>query len=300
MSTPSLFEGGNSLVNSDLFKSLIGMNDTLIGGGFGTTRRISIKGNKFREMLNGEQVNVSKAEEMNIVIVDAAPVSRTFYAGSYDPNADAVPPICWSMDTQVPAPDVKEPVASRCADCPNNVKGSGQGNTRACRFSQRLAIAIEGKLDTVYQMQIPATSIFGDAKQNAMPMQGYARFLKAHNTPVIAVVTEMRFDEDSEVPKLFFRPIRPLTEDELKQVIELRDSEDTKRAVTFTVSQTDHVEALPAPVEEKPKPAAKKAAKVVEEEDDTPAPIKVTKKAPPPTNDEEDLSKLIGDWDDDA
>jgi hypothetical protein len=298
MTTPTLFQGGNSLVNSDLFKSLLTLNDTLVGGGFGTTRRISLKGSKFRELLNGEQVNVSKDEAMNIVIVDAAPVARTYYEGQYDPNADAVPPTCWSADTQVPSPDVQNPQSPRCADCQWNVKGSGQGNTRACRYSQRLAIAIEGKLDTIYQLQIPATSIFGETKNNAMPMQGYARYLKAHSTPVIAVVTDMRFDEDSDVPKLFFRPVRALSEEELEQVVAMRDHEDTKRAVTFTVSQTDHVHELPAPeaVEEEA-PKAKAKAKPVKEED-APPPIKVTKKTPPPPTEEEDLSAIMGDWDD--
>ena len=84
--------------------------------------------------------------------------------------------------------------AARCMDCPQNIKGSGQGESRACRFSQRLAVLLEGAMDTVYQLQLPATSIFGEAKDGKMGMQAYAKYLKAHKTPSIAVVTQAYFD----------------------------------------------------------------------------------------------------------
>ena len=159
MGEMTLFGGNNPLVNSDLFKALQEMNKTLAGGGGGGGKRISIKGNKFRMIVGGEQVSVSKSDEINIVVVNAAPVSRTFYEGSYDSNNPSAPS-CWSTDTRVPAPEV--PAAQRkaasCAQCPMNIKGSGQGNSRACRFNQRLAITLEGKPDEVYQLQLPATS----------------------------------------------------------------------------------------------------------------------------------------------
>ena len=306
MSELALFKG-NALANSDLFKSLQGINDNLAGGGSGgTNRRISLKGSKFREIVNGEQVNVSKDESMNIVVVDAAPVSRTYYAGEYDPNK-VVPPTCWSKDTQTPAAEVPEEnrQAAKCIDCPMNVKGSGQGNSRACRFSQRIAVAIEGKLGTVYQLQLSATSIFGEAKNKKMPMQAYARFLRAHDTPAIAVITEMYFDEDSDVPKLFFKPVRPLSEEELEQVVELRDAPETKKAIDLTVYQTDTENA---PAKEKKAalfqdeaPAPKKVEEPVEEDDEEEeSPKKIVKKSKPaPKEDDDGLSDLVSAWDDD-
>lgn len=305
-----LFGGANPLANSELFKSLQGTEDNLTGGAGGTYRRISIKGGKFREILNGEQVRVSKEDTMNIVIIDAAPVHRTYFEGTYDPSADAVPPACWSPDTEAPDPSIESPQATRCGDCPQNVKGSGQGNTRACRYSQRLAVVIEGDLGTVYQFQIPATSIFGDAKENAMPMQGYARFLKAHDTPAIAVVTEMRFDEDAEVPKLYFRPVRPLDETELGEVVALRDTSEVKDALEFTVSQTDGVAELPAPEETKAETVTElfpdadekkerpKKAKPKAKEEPVEEPTKVVKKVAEAPPESEDLSDLVSGWDD--
>src|SRR6056300_1029078 len=245
MSDMALFEG-NSLVSSDLFKSLQDVDDNLAGGSSGSgPRRISIRGGRFREMVGGEQVNVKSDGFLNVVIVNAAKISRTYYAGQYDPENPSGPS-CWSPDTQAPDPNVPSDTrqASKCMDCPQNIKGSGQGESRACRFGQRIAVALEGQMDTVYQFQLPATSIFGDAKDGKMGMQAYAKYLRAHKTPSIAVVTQITFDENSATPKLLFKAVRPLSEEELQQAVASKDSEDAIKAITLTVSQTDKVQAI--------------------------------------------------------
>jgi hypothetical protein len=186
-----------------------------------------------------------------------------------------------------------------------------------------LAVAIEGDLDKIYQFQIPATSIFGEAKENALPMQGYARLLKEHKTPVAAVVTQMRFDPDAEVPKLYFSPVRPLEEAELTQVVELRDSEQVKHALEMTVSQTDGVQGAGIPVDRAGRPmedadgnklsiaereaAAEREDKNVKElfpdakkDEEVAEPKKMQKKTvAPPSEDSDDLSSIVGEWDDD-
>jgi len=296
---------GNALVNSDLFKSLLDMNKKMAGGTGAAGRRISIRGGKFRMLVDGEQVSVSKSDTMNMVILNAADVARTYYEGTFDAENPSAPK-CWSADTRAPAPEVpaEDRMADRCADCPMNIKGSGQGESRACRFSQRLAVALEGELDTVYQLQLPATSIFGTATGNNMGLQAYVKFLSAHNTPAIAVMTEMRFDEDANTPKLYFRPVRGLEESELPTVLEARDGEDAKKAITFTVSQTDKVEKPKAEkpkVEPKAEPKPAKA-KVEEPEDEEviEEPKKVSKakaEAPEPKTADK-LASIIDGWDD--
>jgi hypothetical protein len=296
---------GNALVNSDLFKSLLDMNKKMAGGTGAAGKRISIRGSKFRMIVDGEQVSVSKSDTMNMVILNAADIARTYYEGAFDPENPSAP-TCWSLDTRAPAAEVPEEnrQASRCADCPMNVKGSGQGDSRACRFSQRLAVALEGDLETVYQLQLPATSIFGEAKGNEMGLQAYIKFLSAHNTPAIAVMTEMRFDEDATAPKLYFRPVRGLEEDELRMALEARESEAATKAITFTVAQTDGVKAKDA---EKPKAKAEKPkveTKRVEVEDvidEDEEPKKVTKVKSEPKVEEKSADKLasiIDGWDD--
>ena len=316
MSEVDMFKG-NSLVSSDLFAKLKDLNDNLSGGaGSGSqNRRISLRGGKFRQVVNGDEMRVSKNDSMEMVIIDAAKIARTYYKGTYDPK-NPEPPVCWSADTNAPAADVPEDQrqATRCMDCPQNVKGSGMGNGRACRFSQRLAIAFPQKLGEVYQLQLPATSIFGEAKDNKMPMQAYAKFLRANDMPAIALVTEMYFDENSEVPKLFFKPVRPLTDEELEKALEMREHEDTQRAVTMTVAQTDgvqKVEVQDAPKKAAPKPAAKPRANAIEAEEPEPEveveaaeevvsePKKARKKAEPPPADDADLADIVDSfWDD--
>jgi len=302
MSEVDMFKG-NSLVSSDLFAKLKDLNDNLSGGaGSGAqNRRISLRGGKFRQVVNGEEMRVSKNDSMEMVIIDAAKIARTYYKGTYDPK-NPEPPVCWSADTNAPAADVPEDQrqAARCMDCPQNIKGSGAGQGRACRFSQRLAIAFPQKLDEVYQLQLPATSIFGESKDGKMPMQAYAKFLRANDMPAVAIVTEMYFDENSEVPKLFFKPVRPLTEEELEKAIEMREHQDTKRAITMTVAQTDGVQKVTVQ-EEAPKPAPKKRVNAIKAEvEDEPVeePKKVAKKTEPPPA-EDDLGDIVDSlWDD--
>ena len=293
MSDMTLFEG-NSLVSSDLFKKLQETDDNLTGGSGGIkSHRISLRGGRFRELVNGEQVNVKSDGFLNVVVINAAKLSRTYYKGAYDAENPSAP-TCWSPDTQTPSADVpKDQIqASRCMDCPQNIKGSGQGESRACRFSQRLAILLEGQMSTVYQLQLPATSIFGEARDGNMGMQAYAKYLKAHKTPSIAVVTQMSFDENSDTPKLFFKAVRPLNEGELNQAVSMKDSEDAIKAITLTVSQTDGVQA-------------KRDGAVQEDEVDirepVPAPKKVAKKkeVAAPSDEEADLASIVDDWDDD-
>jgi len=298
MSDLELFKG-NSLVSSDLFKSLQSTADNLAGGaGGGGMRRISFRGGRFRELVGGEQVNVNNSGSLNVVILDAAKVSRSYYAGTYDPE-NPTPPTCWSADTQTPAPDVpaEQRQASRCGDCPMNVRGSGQGDTRACRYAQRIAVAIEGQYDKVYQAQLSAISVFGKAVDGKMPMQAYANYLNAHKAPPSAVVTEMYFDENSDVPKLFFKAARPLEESELKEVIELREHPDVQKAITMSVSQSDGAQKS-APAPKKSNNVLEKAAPV--EADDAPVeePKKVNKKEEVKASDD-DLGDLVDAWDDD-
>lgn len=306
MSDMTIFES-SGVVSSELFESLKEVNDNLLSGAptGNRPRRISISGGKFREIVGGEQVAVSKEDKKNIIIVNAAPISRTFYANEYDPEK-VEPPACWSADTNTPAKEVPEDQrqAARCMDCPQNIKGSGQGQSRACRFAQRLAVVLEEDLDNIYQIQLPATSIFGDVKNGNMPMQAYARHLAEHKAPAIAIVTEMSFDENSSTPKLFFKPVRPLSEEEMNKVLALKDHQDTIRAITLTVSQTDGVQK----VEHKGlfSEAKEEVVKVeaVEAEAKTEAeavsePKKVVKKStPPPSEDSVDLKDIVDDWDD--
>ena len=297
MSEMTLFKGGlpDYLKGADdATNSLAGTGD----GGLGA-RRISIKGGVFREFIGGKEYRVSEERSMNVIIIKAAPkVSRIFYSGSYV-EGETVSPTCWSSDSQRPDEKSKEKQSATCLTCAQNIKGSGQGESRACRYQQRLAVVVDGEVDKgeVYQLVLPPTSVFGDGEKGKHPLQAYARHLKNHGTPITGVVTEMRFDTASPTPKLVFKPVRPVTEDEFLKITELKDSAEALAAITLTVAQTDGVK-------DKPKPAlTKQVAKVetvesIEAEVDA---IEEPKKTPPKkasVANEPSLDSLVSEWDD--
>ena len=99
----------------------------------------------------------------------------------------------------------------------------------------------------------------------------------------------MRFDTASPTPKLVFKPVRPVTEEEFLKVQELKDSDEAIKAVTLTVAQTDGVK-------DKPKPALAKPV-AVEVEAEVEEPKKAAPKKPAVAN-EPSLDSLVGEWDD--
>jgi hypothetical protein len=113
-----------------------------------------------------------------------------------------------------------------------------------------------------------------------MPLQAYAKFLGSHGLPITAVVTEMRFDTQSATPKLTFKAVRPLEEDEMKTAQEKGQSADAKNAIASNPALLDGAKprAVSAP-EEQPK-------EEVEAE-----PTKRPKKAAP-----KDVSEILDSW----
>jgi hypothetical protein len=200
-------------------------------------------------------------------------------------------PTCWSNDGV--APDIKseQPQSSKCASCSQNIKGSGQGDSRACRFSQRLAVLLENDIrGDIYQLTLPAQSIFGAAENGKMPLQSYAKFLGSHGLPVTAVVTEMRFDTASATPRLTFKAVRPLNEEELAMTQDKGQSAEAKSAIAATAEQLDGATKVSAPPAVEA-PAPKAEPKVEAEAVETAEPTKRTKKAAP-----KDVADILDDW----
>jgi hypothetical protein len=268
----------------------------LMGGG-GGVKRISIKGGVFRMIVGGEEVARNEDRAMNIVIVAAAPkVSRKFYEGVYEEGSKGGPK-CWSADGERPDTSVKNPQASACASCPQNVKGSGQGDSRACRYEQRLAVVLENDISgSVYQLVLPAASVFGKGESGKWPLQTYAQMIGSKGVPITSVVTEMRFDTGAATPRLTFKPARWLETNEFMEAMEQGKTSDAIKAITLTVYQADASKDEPAPVAEKPKTVA--APKVEEpEEDEEPKKVS-TKKAQEEPAPKAKINSILSEWDD--
>lgn len=269
----------------------VGLNDLtkslLSGGGGSGNKRISIRGKKFRLVVDGEELSTIKQDHLDVVIVNATKdVSRTYYSRAYDPKAEAAPPDCWSKDGNAPDPSVESPQASRCDGCPQNIKGSGQGNSRACRFSKRIAIALADDLNGgVYQLSLASTSIFGGEDIKDMPFNKYVKYVAAQGHSIDTLVTTIYFDDDSDSPRVFFIPRRFLTRDEYMVTSKLGKSQEAINAISMTVSQSDQ-SAKPAQLE---KPKAQPIEVSVEE----PTVRKTAKKEEAPVSSKSDLSDIL-------
>jgi hypothetical protein len=296
-----------------------------LAGGVSTSgmKRVSIKGGVFRLLSGGKEIAAIDERFLDVIVVKAAPkVSRIFYAGGYDKDAAAAPPDCTSVDGDKPDAGVRNKQSSSCTTCPQNIAGSGTGQSRACRYQQRLAVVLANNPDgDVLQVTLPATSIFGKEDGDKRPLQAYARYMAAQTPPVNldAIVTRMKFDTKAESPKLIFSPVRWLTDEEYETSQNQANSKDAEKAVAVTPAAADGVSS-PAPLAiegkrpmgeltkeedapvyeeiiEKTKPKAKAKAVEVEAEEE-PEVRKATAKVESVPAKKNKLADIVADWDD--
>jgi hypothetical protein len=255
----------------------------LAGSSGASGKRISIRGGVFRLIADGKEVAAVEERYLDVVIINAAPkVARTYYVGAYDENKVA-PPDCWSTNGDKPDASVREPQFANCANCPQNAKGSGQGESRACRYSQKLAVLLANDIEgDVMQLSLAATSLFGKAEGENRPMQEHSRWLIAQGIDPTMLITRLKFDTKAATPKLFFKPMRWLTDDEYAVTKAKGESEDAIKAITMSVFAQDGGTTVAAPAAFAGKPpvsrdTSKTAPAPQAEEDEPPAPAPVVK-----------------------
>jgi len=282
MSDITLFQSNNlpdylkEVELDDLTKSLAGNT---------STKRISIRGGVFRLMVSGEEVAKNENRAMNVVIVNGGrDIARQYYEGKYVAG-EASAPDCWSNDGKRPDASIESPQGETCEGCPQNVKGSGNGDSRACRFQQRLAVLLADDIGgDIYQLTLPSTSIFGRGDVDKMPFQQYAKYVGSQGKNINTLITEMRLDSDSDTPKLTFKPVKFLTREQWETAREKGDSPAAKAAIAQTPATTDGVKKkISAPVK-------------VEKTEDVSEPIKRTAKKDIEPAAKKDFSEVISSW----
>ena len=289
MSNMTLFKSGS--VIPDYLREAADATTKDIAGSSGG-KQISIKGGVWRMVVGGEEVAKNEDRAMNFVVIASGKgVTRTFYADKYEEGKD-IKPACWSAEGVVPNEEVKNPQAKTCATCPQNIEGSGDGKARACRYSKRLAVALENDIGgNIYRLSVPAKSYFGRAEGEKMPLQAFGKFLSGHGIPITGIVTEARFDTAEAVPVLKFRAVRPLTKEEWELGKAQSQTEDARQAIELKMvpSKAESTPALPHAFKEAP--AVKEAAEEVAE------PVKRTSakpKAEAPVA--KNVSDILSDW----
>jgi hypothetical protein len=278
----SIFASSNNVVISGERK-LSKLAQTLAASSM--MRRIQTNTNgTFKRLVNGEQVGNAVRGELDVIIVGALPqVSRVYYAQKYDPNAEPTAPNCWSNLGEAPEKGASDPQHSNCADCPMNVKGSGENGGKACRYQRRISLLVAGDPSgDIYQFNIPSKSLFGKGSGNVHPFESYIKFLIANGESPDNVVTKISYDDNADSMELLFSPVRNISDAEYAMVVAAQARPEAEGYTKITVSQVDGVTKAPPkaePVKEAPKP---KVIRTEDPDDDAPAPAPAQTKAKAP------------------
>lgn len=281
MSNVTLFKGNSAPVIPDELRGVLGSNslfDLAKGAGF-SSRRISIRGNKFRMEVNGEEVATTN-DNIDVIILGASPsFLRQWYSRPFDPK-DTSPPDCWSNDNVKPHEHSVNPQAQACQKCPKNIAGSGVGTAKACQTKVNIAVVLANNIENgdIFEMTIPAKSIFTKFDQATQRggLLGYSNFLASHNTDPRVVVTRISFDAESSTPLLWFSGVSYVPSELMAVTVAKSETEEAKRAIVFNYPKPKAEEgpqaAVAAPLQPSPAsapPTAPKsmdnAAKILEE-----------------------------------
>jgi hypothetical protein len=287
-----------TILNQDLpdFLQTAGVSDlTKQLAGKSGVRRIVPKNGIFRKTVGGEEMGKIKGS-LNAVIVNASPhVGRIYYAEAWTPDAAPTAPDCFSNDGRTPDAGSTNKQAERCDNCAQNTKGSGMGNSKACRYSRRIALVLEEDFGTslqgeVYQMNLASKSLFGDgAGDNTHTFENYSKYLSNNGKSLDYVITQISFNEENDNQSVMFTPTRFINKGEYAITSEVSKKPEVLKMVVMTPYQAD---MAGKPKLEAPKAVAPKVESPVEE------PTKREKKVEPKPTVKKDLDSVVKAWSD--
>jgi len=162
------------------------------------------------------------ASEIEVVIVGVASgVSKTYYQKNYSEGDDFAPD-CFSLDGVTPdvnAPHKQNPV---CQTCEQNQWGSAVTDTgrraKACKDTRRIAVVplsniANASLGGPMLLRIPPTSLPN--------LAGYSDFLELKGADFPYVGTTLGFDYDVAYPKITFKALGFLDDEQAAEVVEV-------------------------------------------------------------------------------
>lgn len=277
----------NALVQTGVDEDTLAVAGGSVSNG---SKRISIRGGVFRKVVGGKEVASIEDRHMNVIIAKMAHnASRTFYDTSYK-EGEKVAPVCWSNDSNKPDPQVENPPASACNQCPHSVRGA----EKSCRLSWRTAVVLpDDPSGDVLQLVLPATSAFGKEDNGKWPFRPYIQMLASNNISASKVITKMQFDTKSPTPKILFSPAGIVDEAHFAAIDEQKKSQAAQQAVNLTVYQADSSGATQTPqtqAKSNPEPVQADTAT-----DDVEEPVKRDADKPQPEK-VNDVSDVINKW----
>ena len=152
----------------------------------------------------------SPCDSLQVVIVDRGELSRSYY----DSNGLA----CWSTGCARPddnVPDSKVQ-AGRCMDCTKSVKSGGHNRGAACKFYTVIKVLLPED-NIVCELRISASSLFAK-ETNRLGWYKHIEYLEKNQEEVEDILTELYLVEHYNSYRIYFKPVRPLAEEELANV----------------------------------------------------------------------------------
>ncbi len=186
---------------------------------------------------------------IDVCIVDANEhLSRTYFAGAYDMNAEGVRPDCFSDNGVAPSISASSPQARSCAQDPTGVHGcrwsvwgskinaNGKG-VPACSEKQKLAVLLPG-MPTVFLLTIPPKS--------GSHLRAYTELCKGNGIKIADVITRVYFLAGA-VGELQFSGVNYIDE----PTAQLRQAAWDEKKTDALVGRTDVARpAIAAPVQQ--------------------------------------------------
>lgn len=282
---------------SSIFAGQQAANDELGNGVMSSYGIVGYRGKVWSIKHQGKETQLMREDgdgprgSIEVVVVKAASaISKIFYAGGYQDGSNS-PPDCWSTNGVTPDASAQNKQCGTCAQCPMNAWGSRvteagkQG--KACSDSRRIAIVPVNDMGNEMfggpmLLRIPAASL--------KDLKAYGELLNSYHYPYYACATRISFDPKEAFPKFVFSAMRPLTDMEAQQVLELRDDKRVGNILNEATDLTPRQEVAQvasSPFEQPAAttaaaPATPKASATVSSIAKAPAPKAPAPKAPAP------------------
>ena len=256
---------GTELFDPQAFKSgpaqgfaSLNPNEESLSDGIGQSYGvIGYKGKVWTLRYQGERHLFTRPDDgtpagyIDVVFLQQARVKSKSYYGKWDPASENAGerPICSSIDGVTPDVDVQSKQANACAVCPRNEwKTDANGRkSRECTDYKRVAVLLmpnqtkpmlgNALIEPVF-LRVPPASLGNLAKLgDDMAKQGY------HFSTYI---TRIMFDPAESHPKMVFRALQGLTNNEAPVVISLRGDTLCNRIIGMDQPQMRQIAHQPA------------------------------------------------------
>jgi len=144
---------------------------------------------------------------LQVVVIDKGELSRSYYEGSSL--------ACWSTGCIRPDKAVLENKvqASRCLDCTKSITGGSFDRSAPCKFYQVIKVLLPED-GIVCELRVSASSLFSK-ETNKFGFYKYVEYLEKNREEVEEILTELYLVEHYSSYRIYFKPVRPLSEEEL-------------------------------------------------------------------------------------